>query len=73
MRITIASSGPRLESRLAQRFARAPYFIIFETDNGDLHAFDNPGTTGSGGAGLRAASTVIGVGAQAVITQHCGP
>jgi len=74
MKIAISSHGDTLEARVDQRFGRAAKFILFDTSNGGFEVHDNAQSLNAAqGAGIQAAETVSRMGAQAVITGHCGP
>ena len=72
MKIAISSSGQTIDSQVDQRFGRAAYFLIIDTENMDIEVIDNQNAA-SGGAGISAAKTVIDAQAQAVLTGNCGP
>jgi len=74
MRVAVTSQGPTLESRVDTRFGRAPWFIVADTDTGTMQAVRNEqNASAAQGAGIQAAQTVVGQGATAVVTGHCGP
>ena len=73
MKIAITSTGKMLDSEVDQRFGRAAYFIIVETETMDFKVIDNESVTAAGGAGINSAKAVIDAGAQAVLTGNCGP
>jgi predicted Fe-Mo cluster-binding NifX family protein len=74
MKLAITSSGKTLESQVDPRFGRAAYFIIADDGTGTIEAYDNAQSlNASQGAGIQAAETVSRLGAEAVITGHCGP
>lgn len=53
-------------------FARAPYFLVCDTqaDQGEL--MENPAASAQGGAGIKAAQFVLDTGAEALITVRLG-
>lgn len=73
MKISISSTGKTLESLLDQRFGRAAYFIIFDTDTMNIDTIDNGASASAGGAGITSAQIIVDKGAGAVITGHVGP
>jgi predicted Fe-Mo cluster-binding NifX family protein len=74
MIVTITSTGQTLEDPLDGRFGRARFFVIFNTETGELRAVDNvQNLQAPQGAGIQAAKTIIDQGAEVVITGHCGP
>lgn len=74
MKIVITSSGRFLESKVDPRFGRAPFFIAVDTDSGAFEVHDNvQNLNAAQGAGIQSAETVSRLGAETVITGHCGP
>ena len=74
MRIAVSSTGTTLESQVDPRFGRAAFFLLVDTDSGSVSAHDNAQNLNAAqGAGIQAAETVSRLGAEAVITGHCGP
>lgn len=74
MKIAVTSSGRTLEAPVDLRFGRAAYFILADTETGAFEAHDNAQNLNAAqGAGIQAASTVSRLGAEVVITGHCGP
>lgn len=63
-----------MDHGLDPRFGRAAYFVLFDTVTQQSVAHDNrSGRQASQGAGIQAAETVSQMGAELVITGHCGP
>ena len=74
MKVVITSLGESLESPVDQRFGRTRFFIVYNLDTGDWKAHDNKqNLQAAQGAGIQAAQHVVNLGAEAVITGHCGP
>jgi predicted Fe-Mo cluster-binding NifX family protein len=74
MMVAITSTGQTLDDQLDERFGRARFFLILNTETGELRAVDNvQNLQAPQGAGIQAAKTVIDQGAEVVITGHCGP
>ena len=74
MKIAVTSCGTLPESPVEARFGRAPFFIVVDTESGTARAHDNAQSLGAAqGAGVQAAEAVCRLGAEAVITGHCGP
>ena len=72
MRIAIASTGKTLESEIDQRFGRATYFIVIDTETMDFSTFGNDRIAAEEKAGIGAAKAVAGAGVQSVLTGNCG-
>ena len=73
MKVAISSSGRTLESNVDSRFGRCPYFLIYDTDSGDIKAIENQSRQAMGGAGIQAAQMVSDKKVDAVVTGNIGP
>lgn len=73
MKICISATQPNLEAEIDQRFGRCAYFVVYDTETKQHHAFENNNVSAAGGAGITSAKNVIDAGAEAVITGNCGP
>jgi predicted Fe-Mo cluster-binding NifX family protein len=73
MKIAVSSSGNDLDSQIDPRFGRCAYFVIVETDDMGVEAFNNESIALGGGAGIQSAQFVASKGAEVVITGNCGP
>jgi len=73
MKIAITSTGKTLDSQVDQRFGRAAYFIVVETETMGFSVLENESVAAAGGAGITSAKAVIDAGAEAVLTGNCGP
>lgn len=74
MKIAFTTSGETLDAPLDSRFGRAPKFLIYDTDNNTFKVVDNQQNLNAAqGAGIQAAEAVSRLGAEAVVTGHCGP
>lgn len=73
MIICVTSQGDNLDSEVDPRFGRCVFFMMVETETMDFDAILNGGVGASGGAGVQAAQTVMGLGAKAVVTGNIGP
>lgn len=74
MKIAVTSLGESLESPVDQRFGRTRFFVLYDSETGAWSAHDNKqNLQAAQGAGIQAAQRVVDLGAEAVITGHCGP
>jgi predicted Fe-Mo cluster-binding NifX family protein len=74
MKIVVTSLGETPDSPVDQRFGRARYFIRFDTDNEQWSVHENSqNLEARQGAGIQAGQAVANLGADAVLTGHCGP
>lgn len=74
MKIVITAKGEDLQAAVDPRFGRAAGLLVFDTDSRELQSVDNrQNLEAAQGAGVQAAQTVAELGAEALITGHCGP
>ena len=73
MKIAITSTGPTLDDPVDPRFGRCAYFVIVQTDDMSVEAFDNESIALGSGAGIQSAQFVASKEVDAVITGNCGP
>jgi len=73
MKIAITSEGKTPDAAVDPRFGRCKYFLIFDTDSGNVEAFENPSTQQSGGAGIQAGQLIVSKGVEVVLTGNMGP
>jgi len=76
MRIGISANGKNLEDTVSEVFARCPYFLIVEIENGKIKSFEaieNEAGERGGGAGIFAAQLMAEKDVKAVITKNIGP
>lgn len=74
MKIAVTARSHSPDAEVDPRFGRARFFGVFDTENGQWTIHGNEqNLQAAQGAGIQAAQTVCELGAQAVITGHCGP
>jgi predicted Fe-Mo cluster-binding NifX family protein len=73
MKIVVTAKGDTMDSQLDQRFGRAGYFLVVETDSMEFETVNNAATAASGGAGIVSAQAVVEKNVQAVVTGNVGP
>ncbi|MBN2208984.1 MAG: NifB/NifX family molybdenum-iron cluster-binding protein [Candidatus Coatesbacteria bacterium] len=74
MKVAVSSEGKTLDSKMDERFARAPFFIFADTKTGEFEVHDNDETMNAAhGAGVQASRLMAERGVEVVITGHCGP
>jgi predicted Fe-Mo cluster-binding NifX family protein len=72
MKVAVTSNGKVMDSEIEARFSRAPFFVIVDTETGDLNAFKNPAATAKDAACVDAVSFLVGKGVEAVLTGNVG-
>ena len=73
MKIAIASEGQTLESMVAERFGRCPFFLIVNEDGTLEESFSNQATQAAHGAGGMAVQSLAAKGASVLIAPRLGP
>ena len=74
MKIAVTSTGVTPNSETDQRFGRAAYLVVFDTDTGEFKAVDNQiNVNAAQGAGIQAAEIVARESVSVLVTGHCGP
>jgi predicted Fe-Mo cluster-binding NifX family protein len=74
VKIAVSSQGTTLDSMVDPRFGRSQSFIVIDTETGEFTNHDNTQNLNAAqGAGIQAASNVINLGVEAVITGNLGP
>ncbi len=72
MKVCFTAKGKTLDSLTEERFGRAPYFIILESETGSFEAIQNAFADGAGGVGPKAAQLLIAHDVKALITGQVG-
>ncbi len=73
MKLIISAQNSLLESPIDSRFGRSPWLIFINTDTKEWKAYQNPGASQSGGAGVAAAQFVVDQATDVVISGDFGP
>lgn len=74
MKIVVTSRGEGLQAEVDPRFGRAAHFILYDTESRQASSEDNRQSLNAAqGAGIQAAETVSRLGAECLLTGHCGP
>ena len=72
MKIAIPVNNNSLESSVCESFGRAPYFLIYDTKSDESAFLNNSAAASQGGAGIKAAQTVVDQKVEALLTPQCG-
>jgi predicted Fe-Mo cluster-binding NifX family protein len=65
--------GPGLDAKIDERFGRALYFTIVDTETMEHRSLENPSEEAVSGAGPQSAQMVADESVEAVITGNVGP
>lgn len=72
MRIAMPVDDKSMETSVCQSFGRTPYFLIYDTESNDSVYLDNSAAASQGGAGIKAAQTIVDNNVSALLTPRCG-
>ena len=74
MKIVVTAKGDDLQAAVDPRFGRAARLLVFDTLTRELQSFDNrQNLDAAQGAGVQAAQSISELGAECLLTGHCGP
>jgi predicted Fe-Mo cluster-binding NifX family protein len=72
MKVAIPVEDKFIESSVCQFFGRTPYFLIYNTESKESVFLNNSAAASQGGAGIKAAQTVVDSNVSALLTPRCG-
>jgi len=72
MKICIPAKGPEAGDSVDERFGRAPYYLIHDTETGMTESFENPAAEAMGGVGPRAAQFLLDHDVNVLVTARVG-
>ncbi|MEG1633033.1 MAG: NifB/NifX family molybdenum-iron cluster-binding protein [Oscillospiraceae bacterium] len=72
MKIAIPVDEGNIDSAVCVSFGRTPFFLLYDTESGEAVFIENAAAEAQGGAGIKAAQTVVDAGANALLTVRCG-
>ncbi|MDX9713799.1 MAG: NifB/NifX family molybdenum-iron cluster-binding protein [Dissulfurispiraceae bacterium] len=73
MKLCITSMGRHIDDKIDERFGRASYFLIIDTETMEIEPVQNDAQSAEQGAGIKAAQIVRDKGVDAVLTGFLGP
>ena len=73
MRVVVSATDQSIDAPMDQRFGRAPWFVLVDSETGEWSAHANAAVESGHGAGIEASRAVAGLGAEAIITGDVGP
>lgn len=72
MKIAVPVEKKDLDSAVCVSFGRTPYFLFYQTENQNVQFLDNDAANAQGGAGIKAAQSIVDAKADALLTIRCG-
>ena len=73
MKIAISAYGDSLGSKAHELFGRCDYFVIVDTETGEISAVKNKSAEAATGAGTACAQELFNAGVKAVVSGKVGP
>lgn len=73
MKVAFSATGEGLEAGTSQVFGRCPVFVFVDTETNEYESIPNSAVSEGGGAGIKAAQSVVEKGAMVVVTGNLGP
>jgi predicted Fe-Mo cluster-binding NifX family protein len=73
MKIVVSAVDRGPDAQVDPRFGRAPWFVVYESEEDGYESVENPHRDMQSGAGIQAAQLALDLGAVAVVTGRCGP
>lgn len=72
MKIAIPVNEKNTETSVCISFGRTPYFLIYNSETKENIFIDNTAIASQGGAGIKAAQTLVDENIQILLTPRCG-
>ncbi|RQD69084.1 MAG: dinitrogenase iron-molybdenum cofactor biosynthesis protein [Tindallia sp. MSAO_Bac2] len=72
MKIAVPSEHQTLNEEVCPSFGRAPFYVIYDTENKTTDYLQNTAAGSQGGAGVQAAQLIVDQQVEAIITPRCG-
>jgi predicted Fe-Mo cluster-binding NifX family protein len=72
MKIVIPVDENNTDTGVCISFGRTPYFLIYDTDTKQSDFLDNSAAASQGGAGIKAAQSLVDSQAAVLLTPRCG-
>jgi len=72
VKIAIPVDDKMITSTICQSFGRAPFFLVYDTESKESNFIDNSATASEGGAGIKAAQSIVDSKVNALLTPRCG-
>lgn len=73
MKIAVSATGGSINAMVEEKFGRAPYYVIVDSDTMHFGIVVNPNVLADYGAGPQTASLIAEQGARVVLTGRVGP
>ncbi|HHT06631.1 MAG TPA: dinitrogenase iron-molybdenum cofactor biosynthesis protein [Hydrogenispora sp.] len=72
MKIAVPVEEKSLAANVCPSFGRTPYFLIYDTETKESSFLENGAAASTGGAGIKAAQTIVDQNVSVLLTPRCG-
>lgn len=72
MKLAIPANEKDINSEVCMSFGRAPFYLFYDTENDQAEFIINEAANAPGGAGIKAAQTIVDKKADVLLTPRCG-
>jgi len=72
MKVAVPVENKSLEAPVCPSFGRTPFYALIDTESEACEFVDNAAAASQGGAGIKAAQSLVDSGIAALITCRCG-
>ncbi|MGI6751141.1 MAG: NifB/NifX family molybdenum-iron cluster-binding protein [Anaerovoracaceae bacterium] len=72
MNIAIPTERKNIDTEVCASFGRTPYFLIYDTETKSGTFIDNSAIASTGGAGIKAAQSIVDNNVEVLLTPRCG-
>lgn len=72
MKIVIPVDEKNINTNVCVSFGRAPYFLAYDTETKNSQFIENTAALSTGGAGIKAAQTIVDNKGDVLLTPRCG-
>lgn len=72
MKVAIPVEIKSQTGNVCPSFGRAPFYLVFNSEDGSINYIENTAAAASGGAGIKAAQLLADASIDAVATPRCG-
>lgn len=72
MKIAIPTDDSSMATNVCISFGRTPYFLIYDTESQESVFLDNSAAASQGGAGIKAAQSIVDSKVSVLLTPRCG-
>ena len=72
MKLAIPANEKDINTEVCMSFGRAPFYLFYDTDTNQAEYIINAAADAPGGAGIKAAQSIVDNNADVVLTPRCG-